>query len=357
MNGKRRNSVRTSMRASLPASLPVYIVTAALAFVGLAGLNCFEGTEGEKGNFTFHDLTPDAGEWVQTDQSLSRPLAVGARMKLEVRDNGRSFVPDEVRSSAPDVVAVETNAAGYVLRALRAGEARITVGRGEDSDTVTVRAEAIAQTAILLYPLGELAADGGFADDGVVLTPGAKIWGFLQHWNAKGERLTGYGGGACTMDPNSGALFADEGSDRFSLQAPAEETPLTLSCGKAQVDLPVRSPDTAVRLEAYSYLKDEKGPAFIGVRRAQTQYIVVLARDADGQLVQGAAGEPVTLELPAEHQNYVTERTYDEDSAEMQSLFESNRVIALDFARTGQVELTVGWHGLALDLVFEVVSQ
>ena len=333
------------------------IIAAAISLLGLAGLHCFEGTEGEEGHFTFHDLTPEAGQWVKTDQALNRPLAVGARLALVVRDGGQTFTPAEVSSSAPDVIAVESNGEDYLLHARRAGEARVSVRKGEDWDTVTVRSESIAHTEILLFPLGELMSDQDFAADGVVLTPGAKIWGFMEHRSSKGERLTGYGGGACTMDPGGGALFADDGSDRFSIQAPAAETPLTLTCGEAALDLPVRAADSAVRLEAFSYLDGKFGPAFYDVARMQTQYVVLLARDAEGRLVQGAAGEPVTLDIPPDLANYVTERTYEDDSPELQELFASNRVVALDFARTGTYELTASWNGVPIELSFDVVPQ
>ena len=97
------------------------------------------------------------------------------------------------------------------------------------------------------------------------------------------------------------------------------------------------------------------GPDFSDLEPQRDYYLLLLARDEAGRLVRGSAGEAVTLEIPEASANDVVEREFD-DTPDMVKMLTDNRAIVLQFQRNGHVELSASWHGVGVDMTFEVGS-
>jgi hypothetical protein len=338
--------------------LPTVAICGGLWLLFLAGCEV-AGTGGEAGEFTFHDRTRGPGEFVQTDQQLDRPLATGAFLDLGVRARGAIVRPLQASSSDPDVVTVEELLAdGVLLRAGRAGQARLTVGDGQTQDSLLVSVSEVGQAIVHLYPVGELAADQASLDvSEAVLLPGARIWGFVEHRAPDGRALTGYGASPCQSDAGA-SVALDDDSDAFTLDAPGTAgaaTAVQLTCGPTQVTLPLATADAATALEAYDYFGDRFGPQ-LEAEPGADRYVVVLARDAEGRLVQGSAGEPVHVTMADAVKPYV-QVVEPPDSPELRRLLEGSRAVILRFSEPGTYALTVGWHGLEQALTFVVAPR
>jgi len=329
---------------------------AGLWLLSLAGCE-IAGTGGEAGEFTFHDQTPVPGEILQTDQQLDRALAAGARLELGVRADGAAVQPREAVSSDPDVVKVEKLLPdGVLLLGGRPGQARLVVRDGRTEDSILLRVSEVGQALVHLYPVGELAADVSALDvSDAVLLPGARIWGFVEHRAPDGSELTGYGASPCSADA-SATVRPDSDGDGFTLDAPATapegDAAVQLTCGPTQVTLPLAGPEVATRLEAYDYFGETFGP-LLSAEPGADRYVVVLARDAEGRIVQGSAGEPVEVTLADAVKPYV-QVVEPPDSPELLTLLEGSRTVILRFSEAGTYDLTVGWHGLTQDLTFAV---
>lgn len=335
---------------------------AALAVLGgllVLATGCeIAGTGGEEGQFTFHDRTRGPGEFVQTDQQVDRAAAAGGLLHLGVRADGANVRPDDVTTSAPAVLKVEKLLEdGILLRAGQPGLARLTVRYGKTEDSIVLHVSEVGQTLVHLYPVGELPADEPALDvSEAVLLPGARLWGFVEQRAPDGQALTGYGATPCAADAGATVDMNDE-SDRFTLDAPAaagEASAVALTCGPTQVTLPLAAPEAAVALEAFDYFAGTFGPTFTAEAQ-QDRYIVVLARDAEARLVQGAAGEDVAVAVPEESKAYV-EVVDHSDTAELSELLHTSRTVVLRFSEAGTYTLTVGWHGLTQELTFEVAQ-
>ncbi len=318
---------------------------------------CFEGTAGEEGHFTFHDLTkrPTGDIWGDEDQQIAGALALGATLRLRVRDDGAAFTPDGVSSSDPAVLAVVRNdGEGLVVRGERAGVAKLTVRRGDVSDSLTLRVAEVGQTVLHFFPIGEFVSDQpGLDVPELLLLPEAKVWGFIEQRDADGARLTGFGATPCTAGAGGGSVSMAADSDRFTLHAPADEGTMSLTCGATTQELPVVAVATAVKLEAFDFLHEQFGPTFADIDVGETLYLVFIARDAEDRIVQGSAGQAVTLVIPEASTALVEQKT-DLGSPELNDLLFDSRATAVTVAGPGSHPLTATWQGLSLEVTLTV---
>ncbi len=318
---------------------------------------CFQGTEGEQGNFTFLDDTPEPGEILNLERQIDRPLAIGATMRVRLQEGGESFRPDRAASEDTGVLRVEGFFdQGVVVRGVAAGRSRLTVTRGGREDSLVLDVAGIGQTVLHLYPLGPLAQDvEGLDTTDVVLCPGARIWGFVEQRGLDGEALTGFGATPCALPGAQGHLDMDEVSDSFSLLATEDAEALTLSCGETTLNLPVVAPESATRLVAYEYLKGRYGPTFDELATGDRIYLVLLAYDADERIVQGTGGLPAGLDIPAEVAPYVAlpETT---GAPELDELLADSRALAVDLLGPGEHEVAGTWGALRAEITLVVAA-
>ena len=175
------------MRSVLSIFLPL---VAALALSG-----CVAGTEGEEGNFTFYDRTPPAQHafpW-DGDQSLSSPLALGARLQVGVSSHGIGFRPERVTVEPASLATVESiYDTGFILQANAAGQVRITVQGATREDHVSIVIRQPDEAEVLLRPWDWYPLPESYFDHGMAVLLGATSHLFGQA-RAGGVDLTGYG--------------------------------------------------------------------------------------------------------------------------------------------------------------------
>lgn len=354
-----RDFARCGLASAAHRATTAVLVALAL-LLALAGCE-IAGTAGEAGNLTFHDTTRAPGEFIQTNQEIDRSVAEGALLAMEVRQGGVRVTPSAAETSDDAVLSVvRVDGEAVLLRAKAAGQARVTVRAGDTEDSVVLRVSEIGQTTVHLYPAGELAADQTSLDVAeAVLLPGARIWGFVEQRGPSGEALTGYGATPCAVDAAGAAVRMGASDDGFTLDAPADKgdvETVVLSCGPTQVTMPLRTAEVATRLEAYDFFQETFGPSF-DVEAGQSHYVIVLARDAEGRLVQGAAGEDVTVAVPDPSKPYV-EVVDHTGQTELDQLIRQSRAVELRVSAGKDAHtLTLGWHGLTLDVTFTVVVR
>ncbi len=278
-------------------------------------------------------------------------------MNVRVQDGLEGFRPTKAESSNPNVLSVEELfETGVVVRGNAPGEAYLTVTRGSEEDAILIEVAEVGQTIIHLYPVGELAAGvKGLDTTEVVMTPRARVWGFVEQRDTSGQNLTGFGATPCEVDATEGGLVLNDNNDLFTLDAGYDTGQITLSCGETELILPVEEADAAVRLNGYDYLNRVEGPDFDSIAPGSRVYLVILAYDDQDRIVQGAAGEAVEVIIPEEYAPHV-EVPDTAGSEELDAIMVFSRAIAIDFSTAGSYDVTATWQGLSADMSFDVTA-
>ena len=221
-------------------------VAAALAL----GAAC--GTTGQSGNFTFYDTTLSA-DGLPAAGALSRSVAVGADLTIEVRDgsdNGPGTLTAEILDGDVFDIVGEGMRVTVVALAEGTGTLEVTSANGT-RDQVDLTAAKLDHTE--LYPWADTIVSYGEPDGTVfAIAPAGRIGLNGRMLDASGNRLTGTGlfdfsgdSAALTVAAfetyANGAYLAWDGvspadvaltggqDDSFPVRLLAPETPLTLS--------------------------------------------------------------------------------------------------------------------------------
>jgi hypothetical protein len=182
---------------SNPANTMVLVCMHAALVAG-----CYGAQPGAQGRLAFSYATDDG------PPDLTRPLAIGARLDLEVLDptGGEALVVLGASSAHPDVIEVISITPGHVIVEARSpGSTSIRVTASRDGQVV---ADSIALDAAqpARVELGHACAG---AEDGVYLTASR----VLVEYDARAEdgaEAIGYGGVAIELEPHGALSVASD---------------------------------------------------------------------------------------------------------------------------------------------------
>jgi hypothetical protein len=336
-------------------------VHARLVIVGIAVLAltaCELGALGKTGKFNFRDKTPSPS----TSRSELRPLALGARMRLEISGADRVV---EVKSSDEDILEILDFGDDFVeVRGGRPGVAVIEVRDfAENEDAIDVEVAEIHSGAVKLLPWDPVfSLPEDLWTDGAVLLPGAPVRVFVELRSADGELLTGSGAAQWQITQGNPAMVSAEQGDFATLKAMTDVTgAVDIRYGEwASVRLEVVQPEAIAQVGLYSQSQDVGANAgeSLTLDSNMSHLMHVTAFTEDGRYVIGSGSDAVDPSADAAAPFTITldaAAATDEDSQDLARILGNGRAFYLKTQGLGQDALTVSWQGQQYD--FEIVVR
>lgn len=174
-------------------------------------------TEGKSGNFSFAYVMPDS----IAGTGLSTPIAVGARMDLNVFENDGNRTPVTVGSATTANTAVldvvDTGGDVVTVEAKSAGTTELTVSASGGSDSVDLLTAELGSASLTLPRL----LGNPDEADVVFLVGGTSTWG-LRLEDGSGNKLVGYGLDVVSFNPeSSGGVVASQDVEHVKIRIDA----------------------------------------------------------------------------------------------------------------------------------------
>ncbi len=332
-----------------------------LAVVGLAIVAltaCEIGALGKTGKFNFRDRTPTP----TSSRSELRPLALGARMRLQISGADRVV---EVKSSDNDILEILDFGDDFVeVRGGRPGIATVEVRDLEDNeDAIDVEVAEIHSGAVKLLPWDPaVSLPEDLWAEGAALLPGAPVRVFVELRDANGGLLTGAGAAQWQITRGNPAMVHSEQGDFATLRAMTDVTgAVDVRYGEwASVRLEVVQPEAVAQVGLYSQSQDVGANAgeSLALDVSRSHLMHVTAFTADGRYIIGAGTDPVDPDADAAAPFTVTldaAAAGEEDSEDLARILSNGRAFYLNAHSVGQDALTVAWQGQQYD--FEIVVR
>ncbi|MBN1947359.1 MAG: hypothetical protein JW797_16940 [Bradymonadales bacterium] len=330
--------------------LEILVIATALAALA----DCTMGSEGIEGNLLFFDLTRKPGDPLNLSQTMNRPVAEGASIDIEIKDNQRLEAVITSASSSNEAVLTVQNTLRNVaqLAAEGTGNAFLEVTAGGQSDSIALSVSAIASSEIDILPWGEVfLLPASVYAGGVAMTPDSNTSLFLRHRNANDQVLTGYGARALSVEPAGATLTPTDGSDFFTLKAMNETGTVTVSTDDAQEQIEVLELSAIVSVtlndvSANGLVVPSSFSAPVGSR-----WYTLGAYTEDGRFVIAPFDD--TFEVDIEEDSMIHLELVEVTSEQGSYLLEDSRAFFLDFKLEGTAYFTVRW--LDFELPFSVL--
>lgn len=219
----------------------------AVAFVGSA---CTSRVTGNEGNLSF--------EYVADDRPLdfNKPIAVGARLELRVREAGSLQLVDRITSAGTDdesvLQVVDISGPTLIVEGVGAGNALIEVEAALASGGVL--SDSVNMTARVpeVLDMRHSCTDG---DTGTYLVD-QNIWLWFDMEMANGQPVIGYGYHPVAFDPGDGMALDETTRNQQWFELLTSDTPQTVTIS-SEID---ETEVTAILVEA----SDIDGAVLIG---------------------------------------------------------------------------------------------
>jgi hypothetical protein len=317
---------------------------------------CTEGSTGAEGFLVFYDQTRDLNDFLNLDQELDRAIAQGATLNVAVRDSDRRPADiSEAESSDESVLAVSSVQTNEILvEAIAPGSAELQVSASGVSDRIALSVAAIASSELVVLPWGEstLLPESVY-EGGVAMTPGTNTSLFLQHRNAGGDELTGYG--ARTLSTSEGStLTPTASSDFYTLRAPDETGTIELTTEGIDESIEVveLSAITSLTLDDLGQNGREMSSSF-QVTTGSYTYAVGAYTD-DGRYVIAPFDETFELAIEADSTELMSMVELSDDGNQ---LLADGRAIFLSYDQPGTAQFTLRWLDFELPFTVEIVPD
>lgn len=336
--------------------LPRLGAIAVLSAVAAMASGCTEGSTGAEGFLVFYDQTRDLNDVLNLNQTLNRAIAQGATLNVAVRDDdGRPADITDAQSSDGSVLAVSSFQTNEILvDAIEPGSAELSVTASQGSDRIALSVAAIASSELVVLPWGEstLLPESVY-EGGVAMTPGTNTSLFLQHRNAGGDELTGYG--ARTLSASEGAtLTPTPFTDFYTLRAPDETGTIALLTDgiDESIEVVALSDITSLTLNDIGQNGREMSSSF-QVTTGSATYAVG-AYTEDGAYVIAPFDETFELAIEADSTDLMSMVELSDQGNE---LLADGRAIFLSFDQPGTAQFTLRWLDFELPYTVQIVPD
>lgn len=328
---------------------------AGLAVLALTA--CELGSLGKTGAFTFRDKTPAPS----TTRAELRPLALGARMRLEISGSDRLV---SVKSSDEDTLEIIDFGDDFVeVRGGAPGVATIEVeDLAGERDEIDLSVAEIQRGEVKILPWDHrFALPEDLWENGAVLLPGAPVRVFVELRNAQGELLTGSGAAEWQITTGNPAMLSAEQGDFATLRAMTDVTgAVDVRYGEwATARLEVIEPEAITTIGLFSQTQDAGANAgeSLTLDASKSHLMHVSAFTEDGRYVIGSGGSSVDPEAADAAPFSVTldaSMAAGEDSEDLTRILTNGRAFYLRTDAVGQDMLTVSWLDRSYDFEIRV---
>ncbi len=157
-----------------------------------------KGTEGELGVLNFQDRLDDVDDnrvFGGGRYRVDRPVALGARVKVQVSADGHAQAVASAKSNDMDVALVaEVTETAFTVKGVGAGAASIEVVTQDDlTDRFTVNVRPVERADLLVAEPAFLGGTAWESQEEIVLITGGSVDIAGRMQDADGAQLTGYG--------------------------------------------------------------------------------------------------------------------------------------------------------------------
>ena len=328
-----------------------------LACVTLAG--CQLGTAGDEGDLRFRDMTRYRAVTLFPDRKLERPIALGAKITVEVTTPFGSPVQLVSAEASPeDVIEMEVSSSRLQITAKAEGVALIDIeAKGNVDDNLQVEVLKPAEWSLIPSPWTSLIPlPSSLWASGLSVLTQSRMTVYGEALSAGGVRLLGHSSASFELSDEAAAtVTVKNNSDECTLETGESTGEATLSFGDKSLKFAVVTKEAIAELK--TVIVDDKKDIELGanaeVQVSPLRFLHIAAFDSDGGYIAGDGSMPLSIESSDASIIKVEASSSDDELA---TILQRGRAAVVSFKEPGEATLTITWAEQTLKLPLKVVE-